>query len=72
VVHAGVGGDQIRLPVDVAGPMAPWITGAVDAPDTYVALDNVVLSVIPETPSVTLALAGLLLWLGRVRTRFRT
>ena len=52
--------------------MAPWITGAVDAPDTYAALDNVVLSVIPGPSSVTLAMAGLLLWLGRVRTRFRT
>lgn len=52
--------------------LAPWIAGAADAPGTYVAVDNVVLSVIPEPSSVTLALVGLLVWLGRNRTGFRT
>jgi hypothetical protein len=52
--------------------LAPWITGAVDAPGTYVALDNVVLNVIPEPSSVTLAVTGWLVWLGGARAKFRT
>ena len=51
--------------------MAPWIAGAADAPNTYVALDNVVLNAIPEPSVVTLAAAGFLFWLGRVRSRLR-
>jgi|ERR1039458_6030055 hypothetical protein len=33
---------------DIYFSMVPWITGAIDAPGTYAALDNVVVSVVPE------------------------
>jgi hypothetical protein len=58
--------DSIRFSLN------PWVGGAVDAPGTYVALDNVIVTVVPEPSSGALALvAALLAWAG-VRLHRRT
>jgi PEP-CTERM motif-containing protein len=53
--------------------MSPWIANASDAPGTYAALDNVVVTDVPEPSSAALALIGLVVGLGAVsvRSRFR-
>lgn len=43
--------------------LAPWIGGAANAPNTYVALDNVLVSVVPEPSVAALGAAGVLLGL---------
>lgn len=43
---------------DIRFSMAPWIAGAVDAPDVYAALDNVVVSVVPEPAVVNLLIVA--------------
>ena len=48
---------------DVRFGIAPWIGGAANTPDTYVALDNVLVATVPEPSFVGLAAAGILLWL---------
>lgn len=48
---------------DIRFGLAPWIGGAANAPNTYVALDNVIVSAIPEPAAAGLAAAGVLLWL---------
>ncbi len=43
---------------DIRFGLAPWIGGAANAPNTYVALDNVIVSTIPEPTVAGLAAAG--------------
>jgi hypothetical protein len=56
---------------DVRFGIAPWIGGAVDAANTYVALDNVLVATVPEPSVVGLAAAGILLWLQLRHRRFQ-
>ena len=48
---------------DIRFGLAPWISGAANAPTTYVALDNVIVSAVPEPTTAGLAVAGVLWWL---------
>ena len=48
---------------DIRFGLAPWIGGAANAPNTCVALDNVIVSTVPEPAAAGLAAAGVLLWL---------
>jgi hypothetical protein len=48
---------------DIRFGIALWIGGAANAPSTYVALDNVVVSLVPEPSSAALSFAGALAWL---------
>jgi len=43
---------------DIRFSMAPWTAGAIDAPGTYAALDNVVVSVVPEPAALNLLIAA--------------
>lgn len=43
--------------------ISPWLGGAANAPNTYVALDNVLVSAVPEPSAAALAAAGVLLCL---------
>lgn len=52
--------------------ISPWIGGAADAPGTYVALDNVWISAVPEPSVAGLAATGFVLWLGHRRRLFQT
>lgn len=56
---------------DVRFGIAPWIGGAANAPDSYVALDNVQVAAVPEPPVVGLATPGILLWLQLRHRRFQ-
>ncbi len=58
--------DSIRFSLN------PWVGGAVDAPGTYVALDNVVVTAVPEPSSGAVALVAALLASARVRFHRRT
>ncbi len=49
--------------------LAPWIGGAMNAPATYAAIDNVVLTVVPEPSAAMFLMAGSLAWWWRVRGR---
>ncbi|MBC8094823.1 MAG: hypothetical protein H7Y43_03315 [Akkermansiaceae bacterium] len=40
--------------------LAPWIGGALNDPNMYVAIDNIVLTVVPEPSAATILLIGLL------------
>ena len=48
---------------DIRFGIAPWFTGAANAPNTCVALDNVIVSAVPEPAVAGLVAAGALLWL---------
>ncbi len=52
---------------DIRFGLAPWIGGAANAPNTYMALDNVIVSAVPEPATAGLAVAGVLLWLNLQR-----
>ena len=47
---------------DIRFGIAPWIGGAANAPSTYVALDNVVVSLVPEPSAAALSFVGALVW----------
>jgi hypothetical protein len=47
--------------------LGPWIGGAADAPGTHAAIDNLILTVIPEPSAAAFAVAGLLVWGWRAR-----
>lgn len=49
---------------DIRFGMGPWIGGAVDAPDSYAALDNVVVTAVPEPRTGFLGILSLITWLG--------
>ena len=49
---------------DIRFGISPWIGGASNAPGTFVALDNVLVSAEPEPSVAGLAAAGILLWLA--------
>jgi hypothetical protein len=57
---------------DIRFGLAPWIGGAANAPNTYVALDNVIVSAVPEPTVAGLAAAGVLLWLKLQRRNVHT
>ena len=57
---------------DIRFGLAPWISGAANAPNTYAALDNVIVSAVPEPTTAGLAAAGILLWLKLQRRNPRT
>ncbi len=56
---------------DIRFSMAPWIAGAVDGPGTYAALDNVVVTAVPEPTVFNLLIAAAIptLYLYRRKTR---
>ena len=56
---------------DVRFSMAPWVGGATNSPDTQVAIDNVVISTIPEPAPYALVALGCLAVLFRVRKNNR-
>lgn len=47
---------------DIRFGISPWIGGAANAPNTYVALDNVLVSTIPEPSISALVVAGIFAW----------
>jgi hypothetical protein len=57
---------------DVRFGLAPWIGGAANAPNTYVALDNVVVSLVPEPSAAALSVAGFLVWLKLHRRKIQS
>ena len=57
---------------DIRFGLAPWIGGAANAPNTHVALDNVVVSAVPEPTTAGLAATGVLLWLKLQRRNVQT
>jgi hypothetical protein len=48
-----------------------WLGSAADAPESYVALDNVRVSVVPEPSAAALAGCGVLAWLRFYRRKFQ-
>ena len=57
---------------DIRFGIAPWIGGTANAPNTFMALDNVIVSTVPEPTVVGLAAAGVLLWLKLQRRNIQT
>jgi len=56
---------------DIRITMAPVFGGASDAPETYAALDNVIITAVPEPSFAALLSLPLLLWLYRFPRRFK-
>jgi hypothetical protein len=52
---------------DIRITMAPVYGGVSDAPDTYAAIDNVIITAVPEPSAGALVGLGLLLWLSSFR-----
>jgi hypothetical protein len=57
---------------DIRFGLAPWIVGAANAPNTDVALDNVIVSAVPEPTAAALAAAAALLWLTFQRNHLQS